>query len=189
MRTWPHRVVTPEQGGVVTFVGVVRNHHAGASVLRLEYSAYGPMADAEFARIVAEAEARWPARVAVEHRIGTLEVGDVGRDRGGAAAHRDAAFDACRYVIEELKRRVPIWKREHYADGTAGVGRSDGAVGCILRGRMTPSAYARARSTRPTPWQPPPVGHRPLQHALPLLHAGGGVHLAAARLAPDVRGA
>lgn len=114
------RVVTPERGGVVTFVGVVRNHHAGRSVVRLEYSAYGPMADAECTRILEEAEGRWPARVAAEHRIGTLEVGDAAVVVVAAAAHRDAAFEACRYVIEELKRRVPIWKREHYADGTAG---------------------------------------------------------------------
>jgi molybdopterin synthase catalytic subunit len=114
------RVVSAEQGGVVTFVGAVRNHHAGRTVLRLEYNAYGPMADAEFAKVIAEAEARWPARVAAEHRIGTLEVGEVAVVVVAAAAHRDAAFDACRYVIEELKRRVPIWKREHYSDGTAG---------------------------------------------------------------------
>ena len=113
------RVVRPEHGGVVTFVGAVRNHHAGRSVVRLEYSAYGPMADAEFDRIIAEAEERWPARVAAEHRIGTLEVGDVAVVVVAAAPHRDAAFDASRYVIEELKRRVPIWKREHYTDGTA----------------------------------------------------------------------
>lgn len=114
------RVVLPVHGGVVTFVGAVRNHHAGRPVVRLEYSAYAPMADAEFARIIAEAEERWPARVAAEHRVGTLEVGDVAVVVVAAASHRDAAFDACRYVIEELKRRVPIWKREHYADGTAG---------------------------------------------------------------------
>lgn len=120
VRVIADRVVGPEQGGVVTFVGAVRNHHAGRSVLRLEYSAYGPMAEAEFGKIIAEAEARWPSRVAAEHRIGTLEVGDVAVVVVAAAAHRDAAFDACRHVIEELKRRVPIWKREHYADGTAG---------------------------------------------------------------------
>jgi molybdopterin synthase catalytic subunit len=120
VRTVAHQVVGPELGGVVTFIGAVRNHHAGRAVLRLEYSAYGPMADLEFARIVEEAEGRWPAKVAAEHRVGTLEVGDVAVIVVAAAAHRDAAFDACRYVIEELKRRVPIWKREHYVDGTAG---------------------------------------------------------------------
>ena len=120
VRAVAHQVVSAERGGVVTFVGAVRNHHAGRAVLRLEYSAYGPMADLEFGRIVEEAEARWPAKVAAAHRVGTLEVGDAAVIVVAPAAHRDAAFDACRYVLEEIKRRVPIWKREHYVDGTAG---------------------------------------------------------------------
>lgn len=120
VRSVAHQVVSAERGGVVTFVGAVRNHHAGRAVLRLEYSAYGPMAEEEFARIIEEAERRWPARVAAEHRLGTLEVGDVAVIVVAAAPHRDAAFDACRFVIEELKRRVPIWKREHYTDGSSG---------------------------------------------------------------------
>ncbi len=120
VRTVAHQVVSAERGGVVTFLGAVRNHHAGRAVLRLEYSAYGPMADAEFSQIIAEAESRWPAKVAAEHRVGTLEVGDVAVVVVAAAPHRDAAFDACRYVIEAIKRRVPIWKREYYVDGTVG---------------------------------------------------------------------
>ena len=120
VRAVAHQVVGAEQGGVVTFIGAVRNHHAGRQVVRLEYSAYGSMADQEIARILEEAASRWPARVAAEHRVGTLEVGDAAVIVVAAAAHRDAAFDACRYVIEQMKRRVPIWKREHYVDGTAG---------------------------------------------------------------------
>ncbi|NNG16381.1 MAG: molybdenum cofactor biosynthesis protein MoaE [Gemmatimonadales bacterium] len=112
------RVVSPERGGVATFTGVVRNHHDGRSVLRLEYSAYDAMAEAECARIVSEAERQWPVRVALEHRTGHLEVGDAAVMIAAAGAHRQEAFDACRYVIEEVKRRVPIWKREHFADGT-----------------------------------------------------------------------
>jgi molybdopterin synthase catalytic subunit len=76
------------------------------------------MAEAECARIVAEAEARWPCAIALEHRIGTLQVGDAAVAIAAASAHRDEAFAACRYVIEELKRRVPIWKREYFTDGT-----------------------------------------------------------------------
>lgn len=132
VRMLAHQVVGAEQGGVVTFVGAVRNHHAGRSVLRLEYSAYGPMADEEIGRILAEAADRWPARVAAEHRVGTLEVGDAAVIVVAAAAHRDAAFDACRYVIEEMKRRVPIWKREHYVDGTAGWVDPTAPTGVIL---------------------------------------------------------
>ena len=112
------RVGSDERGGVAAFLGTVRNHHAGRDVERLEYSAYGPMAEAECARIVAEAERTWGAAVAVEHRIGALGIGDVSVAIAAAAAHRDEAFAACRYVIEEMKRRVPIWKREYYADGT-----------------------------------------------------------------------
>jgi molybdopterin synthase catalytic subunit len=112
------RVQAPDRGAVTSFLGLVRDHHAGRMVTRLEYSAYPPMAEAECARIVAEAEARWPVRVAVEHRIGTLEIGDAAVAIAAAAAHRDEAFAACRFVIEEVKRRVPIWKKEFYADGT-----------------------------------------------------------------------
>ena len=111
------QVQNPERGGIASFLGVVRSEHQGRAVLRLDYSAYHDMAEAECARVVAEAEARWPVRVALQHRIGTLEVGEVAVIVVAAGAHRDEAFAACRHVIEELKRRVPIWKREHFADG------------------------------------------------------------------------
>ncbi len=111
-------VAAPDRGGTACFVGAVRNHHEGRPVLKLEYSAYGTMAEAECERIVTEAEQRWPARVELRHRIGVLVVGDLAVAVAAAAAHREAAFAACRFVIEEVKRRVPIWKREHYADGT-----------------------------------------------------------------------
>ncbi|HEX9754927.1 MAG TPA: molybdenum cofactor biosynthesis protein MoaE [Gemmatimonadales bacterium] len=108
----------PEHGGIALFLGTVRDHDGGRDVTRLEYSAYGEMAEAECERIVREATARWAARVAVSHRIGTLAIGEIAVAVAAAAAHRAEAFDACRYVIEELKRRVPIWKLETYADGT-----------------------------------------------------------------------
>ncbi|HET6778030.1 MAG TPA: molybdenum cofactor biosynthesis protein MoaE [Gemmatimonadales bacterium] len=111
-------VKSPERGGIACFVGTVRNHHGGREVLRLEFSAYEPMAEAECGRIVAEAESRWNVAVRLQHRVGRLEVGDAAVAVVAAAAHRDEAFIACRHVIEELKRRVPIWKREFYADGT-----------------------------------------------------------------------
>lgn len=112
------RVQAADRGGVTSFLGLVRDHHGDRAVTRLEYSAYAPMAEAECTRIVAEAEARWPVRVALEHRIGTLEIGDAAVAIAAAGAHRDEAFAACRFVIEEVKRRVPIWKKEFYADGT-----------------------------------------------------------------------
>ena len=111
-------VQSPERGGVASFFGLVRNHHAGRAVLRLDYSAYGPMAEAECARIVAEAEDRWPVAISLRHRVGSLAIGDAAVAVVAASAHRDAAFAACRHVIEEVKRRVPVWKREYYADGT-----------------------------------------------------------------------
>lgn len=111
-------VSAPDRGGIATFLGMVRNHQDGQAVLRLEYSAYEPMAEAESARIVAEAEARWPVKVALSHRLGDLTIGDVAVAVVAAGAHRAPAFEACRYVIEEVKRRVPVWKKEFYADGT-----------------------------------------------------------------------
>lgn len=112
------RVESDERGGVAVFLGTVRNHHAGREVERLEYSAYGPMAEAECGRIASEAERTWGVAVALEHRIGALGIGEISVAVAAAAPHRDEAFAACRYVIEEMKRRVPIWKREYYADGT-----------------------------------------------------------------------
>jgi molybdopterin synthase catalytic subunit len=112
------RVDAPAHGGAAFFLGRVRDHHGGRAVARLEYSAYGPMAEAECARIVAEAESRWPVRVALAHRVGALQVGDIAVAAGAGGAHRDEAFEACRYVIEEVKRRAPIWKKEFYRDGS-----------------------------------------------------------------------
>ena len=112
------QVQSPSRGGVACFIGAVRDHASGRAVTRLDYSAYGPMAETECARIVAEAESRWSCGVALRHRIGTLAVGDTAVAIVAASAHRDEAFAACRYVIEEVKRRVPIWKREVFADGS-----------------------------------------------------------------------
>ena len=124
------RVEAPDRGAVTSFLGLVRDHHGGRSVTRLEYSAYEPMAEAECARIVGEAEARWPVRIALEHRIGALEIGEAAVAIAAAAAHREEAFAACRFTIEEVKRRVPIWKKEFYADGTVEwVGGGDALAG------------------------------------------------------------
>ncbi|MEO8478599.1 MAG: molybdenum cofactor biosynthesis protein MoaE [Gemmatimonadota bacterium] len=111
--------VSPGQGAVVSFVGVVRDHHDGRAVVGLSYSAYLDMAERECGEIVQETEARLGARIALQHRIGDLAVGDVAVVVVAAAPHRDAAFDACRAVIDAVKRRVPIWKHEHHADGSS----------------------------------------------------------------------
>lgn len=112
------QVSAADRGAIATFLGLVRDHHAGRAVQSLEYQAYGPMAENTIALIVSEAESRWPCRVALQHRIGPLEVGQAAVAIAVGSGHRGDAFEACRWVIEELKRRVPIWKRELYADGT-----------------------------------------------------------------------
>jgi molybdopterin synthase catalytic subunit len=111
-------VQSPARGGVAMFLGVVRNQQAGRAVLRLHYSAYHAMAEAECARIMAEARAKWDVAVSLAHRVGRLEIGDTAVAVVAAAAHRDEAFAACRYLIDQVKRRVPIWKQEFYADGS-----------------------------------------------------------------------
>jgi molybdopterin synthase catalytic subunit len=108
-------------GACASFEGWVRDHNEGRAVLRLGYQAYVPLAQAEGERILAEARERFAILDArCVHRIGTLEIGELAVWVGVSAAHRRAAFDACRYVIDEMKRRVPIWKNEHYADGESG---------------------------------------------------------------------
>jgi molybdopterin synthase catalytic subunit len=111
-------VQAPDRGGIALFLGTVRDHHGGRSVVELEYSAYHPMAEQVMEAIVVEAEATWPVRVALRHRLGVLAIGDTAVLVAAAGGHRDEALAACRYLIEEVKRRVPIWKRERYADGT-----------------------------------------------------------------------
>ena len=111
-------VTSADRGGIVSFLGTVRDHHGGREVRALSYSAYDPMAESVFGEIVAEAAARWPVRIALQHRLGELQIGNIAVAVAVAGGHRDEAFAACRYVIEELKRRVPIWKREGFADGT-----------------------------------------------------------------------
>jgi molybdopterin synthase catalytic subunit len=108
-------------GACVTFEGWVRNHNEGEAVQALEYEAHQAIAEKEGARIVAEALDRFQvAAVYCEHRVGKLSIGDCAVWVGVSAAHRGAAFDACRYVIDETKARVPIWKKEHYASGAMG---------------------------------------------------------------------
>ena len=112
------RVSHAGAGAVASFVGAVRDVNDGSAVVGIDYEAYGSMADRELAVILDEAAARWPgARPTARHRVGYLAVGDVSVAVAVSAPHRAAAFDACRYVVEELKRRAPVWKREHYADG------------------------------------------------------------------------
>ena len=114
-------------GAIACFEGVVRDHSEGRAVRRLAYQAYAPLAEAEGARIVAAARARHAIeRIVCVHRVGELAIGEVAVFVGASAAHRDAAFAACREVIDEVKRSVPIWKKEHYADGESAWLHPDG---------------------------------------------------------------
>jgi len=112
------RVTGPGVGGVVTFIGTVRDHARGRSIDHLEYEAYPEMAEREMERIADEAAARFPgARVAMAHRTGHLAVGEIAVVIAAAAPHRAEAFAACRFAIDTLKERVPIWKKEIASDG------------------------------------------------------------------------
>ena len=106
-------------GATILFVGTVREVNDGRVVSGMEYSAYRSMAERELGEIVREAVAEFgTSDVVVEHRLGTLELGEASVAIAVAHPHRGGAYDASRYVIEQLKRRVPIWKLEHYVDGT-----------------------------------------------------------------------
>jgi molybdopterin synthase catalytic subunit len=108
-------------GGYASFEGWVRNHNDGRAVRGLRYEAYAALAEAEGERILAEALAKFDILDAqCVHRIGDLAIGELAVWVGVSAAHRDAAFAACRFIIDEVKLRVPIWKREHYSEGDAG---------------------------------------------------------------------
>jgi molybdopterin synthase catalytic subunit len=110
--------ISPDDGAALLFWGVVRNENDGRAVSSLEYSAYAEMAEREMLRIADEARARFgTGAVHVVHRIGLLQVGEASVAIAVASPHRAGAYDASRYVIEELKRRVPVWKREGYVDG------------------------------------------------------------------------
>ncbi len=113
-----NRVIGPDIGGIVSFIGTVRDTSRGQSIRHLEYEAYPEMAEREMERISQEAAQRWPGtRVAVAHRRGRLEVGEIAVVIVAAAPHRGDAFAAARFTIDTLKERVPIWKKEVTIDG------------------------------------------------------------------------
>jgi len=108
-----------EDGALTLFLGTVRNLNDGRAVGGMRYDAYVDMAEEVLRAIVAEAEARSGGRVAAVHRVGELAIGDVSVAIAASTPHRAQSFDACRYVIEEIKKRLPVWKHEHYVDGDA----------------------------------------------------------------------
>ncbi|MBM4367523.1 MAG: molybdenum cofactor biosynthesis protein MoaE [Deltaproteobacteria bacterium] len=107
-------------GAVLVFEGVARDHHDGKQVVSLFYEAYVPMALREMEAIAVDTRARWPGvSVAMVHRTGPCAIGEPSVVIAVGAAHRGEAYEASRHAIDELKLRVPVWKREHYADGSA----------------------------------------------------------------------
>jgi len=116
-------VAHPGAGGLALFVGTTRDENDGRRVERLEYEAYDGMATSEMAAIGAEIRRRWPVLgVAMVHRIGVVPIEEASVAIAIAAPHREEAFAACRYGIDTLKAQVPIWKKEHYADGSRWIG-------------------------------------------------------------------
>ena len=117
----------PAAGAVATFIGTARNHNEGRKVTSLEYEAYPEMAEKELAELGQEAEERWKlCRLAIVHRIGPVQIGEPSVMIAVSAAHREDAFAACRFAIEEIKKRVPIWKKEVFEGGEVWIGTQSG---------------------------------------------------------------
>ena len=111
-------VMSPQCGGIDVFIGTVRNITKGKTVVQLEFEAYEAMAINEMRKIAEDVLHKWPVqKILIHHRTGVLQTGEVPVIIAVAAAHRDAAFEACRYTIDTLKQTVPIWKKEVFADG------------------------------------------------------------------------
>jgi molybdopterin synthase catalytic subunit len=109
----------PDSGATALFLGTVRNHSRGHTIVRLEYEAYESMAEKELARVEREVIDRWPVLgTAFVHRLGAMEIGEVSVAIVVSTAHRKDAFEACRYAIDRIKQVVPIWKTETTQDGT-----------------------------------------------------------------------
>jgi molybdopterin synthase catalytic subunit len=120
-------VSSPEAGAIDIFIGTTRNHSNGKEVLSLEYEAYEPMAFKLMETLVAEARQRWAINeMAIVHRVGKVEIGEASVIIAVSAAHRQEAFEACRYAIDALKSDMPIWKKEFFSGGEAWVGAQSG---------------------------------------------------------------
>jgi molybdopterin synthase catalytic subunit len=120
-------VTDPEAGAVATFIGTTRNNNEGRKVIALDYEAYPEMAEKQLARLGEEASKKWPiCRMAILHRLGPVQITEPSVIIAVSAAHREAAFAACRFAIEEIKKTVPIWKKEVYEGGEIWIGTQSG---------------------------------------------------------------
>src|SRR5579885_1596677 len=142
----------PACGGYAAFEGWVRDHNEGRRVRRLEYEAFEPLAIKEGERIIAEAIARFGvAHAACVHRLGALEIGEQAVWVGVTARHRDEAFRACRYIIDEVKHRVPIWKKEHYESGDSGWVNCERCAGHALDAHAGHAHQGHTHGVAPAP--------------------------------------
>jgi molybdopterin synthase catalytic subunit len=120
-------VIDPEAGAIATFIGTTRNNNEGRRVIALDYEAYPEMAEKELARIGAEAGEKWQiSRMAIVHRLGPVHIGEASVVIAVSSPHREAAFAASRFAIEEIKKTVPIWKKEVYEGGEVWIGTQSG---------------------------------------------------------------
>jgi molybdopterin synthase catalytic subunit len=120
-------VTDPEAGAVATFIGTTRNNNEGRQVIALDYEGYPEMAEKELRRIGEDAKTKWPiCRMAITHRLGPVQIGEASVIIAVSSAHRDAAFAACRFAIEEIKKTVPIWKKEVFEGGEVWIGTQTG---------------------------------------------------------------
>ena len=120
-------VTDPEAGAIATFIGTTRNHNEGRRVIGLDYEGYADMAVKELERIGKDAAGQWPIRrMAIVHRLGPVAIGEASVIIAVSASHRDAAFSACRFAIEEIKKTVPIWKKEIFEGGEVWIGSQTG---------------------------------------------------------------
>jgi molybdopterin synthase catalytic subunit len=135
----------PGAGAYASFEGWIRNESDGHAVRRLEYESYEPLAVKEGEAVLREAAVRFPILKAdCVHRVGMLEIGECAVWVGVSAPHRDEAFAACRYIIDQVKVRLPIWKKEHYTDGHSGWVNCER---CALHGETGPASLAGARTS------------------------------------------
>jgi len=117
----------PQAGAIATFIGTTRNNNEGRKVIALDYDGYSEMAEKELARIGEDAKTKWPiCRMAIVHRLGPVQITEASVIIAVSAGHRDAAFAACRFAIEEIKKTVPIWKKEVYEGGEVWIGTQTG---------------------------------------------------------------
>jgi len=120
-------VSDPEAGAIATFIGTTRNNNEGRRVIALDYDGYVQMAEKELARIGDDAKTKWPiCKMAIVHRLGPVQITEASVIIAVSAGHRDAAFAACRFAIEEIKKTVPIWKKEVYEGGEIWIGTQTG---------------------------------------------------------------